>query len=109
MLNNVIISLIISSIFVKTYSNLIVSNNNKFDITYWRLNEYFCKRVYRDKIFFNKNIENLEFLWDKIVYFSKNRDEYLKKILNTRKKRVYEFKEFDNDVVINGFAFIDDN
>ena len=80
----------------------------EFDVTYWRLNEYFCKRVYRDKNFFNKNIENLEFLWDKIIYFSKNREEYLKKILNTRKKRVYEFKEFDNDVVINGFAFIDD-
>ncbi len=44
MLNNVIISLIISSIFVKTYSNLIVSNNNKFDITYWTVGpkSYIC-------------------------------------------------------------------
>jgi putative phage-type endonuclease len=81
----------------------------EFDVTYWRLNEYFCKRVYRDKEFFNKNVDNLEFLWNKILYFSKNRNEYVKKVLNTRKKRVYEFKEFDNDVVINGFAFINDD
>lgn len=81
----------------------------EFDITYWRLNEYFCKRVYRDKIFFNKNIEHLEFLWKKIVYFSNNKDEFLKKVLNNRKKRVFEFKEFDNDIVLNGYAFKEDD
>ena len=81
----------------------------EFNVTYWRLNEYFCKRVYRDKIFFNKNIVNLQFLWSKIDYFSKNRESYLKTVLNNRKKRVFEFKEFDNDVVINGYAFTKDD
>jgi len=44
MLNNVVISLIISSIFVKTYCNLIVSNNNNFGITYWTVGpkSYIC-------------------------------------------------------------------
>ena len=81
----------------------------EFDITYWKLNEYFCKRVYRDEKFFNKNISNLEFLWDKIKYFSQNKEDYLKTVLNNKKKRVFEFKEFENDIVINGFAFTEDD
>jgi putative phage-type endonuclease len=80
----------------------------EYEIVYWRLDEYFCKRVYRDKEFFNKNIENLKYLWDKILYYSKNKNEYSKQVLNSRKKRVFEFKEHDNEVVINGFSFIED-
>jgi len=33
---------------------------------------------------------------------------YSKQVLNSRKKRVFEFKEHDNEVVINGFSFIED-
>tara|TARA_B100000925_G_scaffold257879_2_gene212489 strand:+ start:636 stop:1772 length:1137 start_codon:yes stop_codon:yes gene_type:complete len=80
----------------------------EYEIVYWRLDEYFCKRVYRDKEFFNKNIENLKYLWDKILYYSKNKNEYSKQVLNSKKKRVFEFKEHDNEVVINGFSFIED-
>lgn len=81
----------------------------EYEIIYWRLDEYFCKRVYRDTEFFNKNIENLKFLWDKILYYSKNSNDYLKQVLNSRKKRVFEFKEHENELVINGFSFIEDN
>lgn len=80
----------------------------EFNIIYWKLNEYFCKRVYRDKVFFNKNIQHIEFLWNKILYFAENKDQYFKNILNNKKKRVFEFKEFDNDIILNGFAFTDD-
>ena len=80
----------------------------EYEIVYWRLDEYFCKRVYRDKEFFNKNIENLKYLWDKILYYSKNKNEYSKQVLNSKKKRVFEFKEHDNEVVINGFSFLED-
>ena len=80
----------------------------EYEIVYWRLDEYFCKRVYRDKEFFNKNIENLKYLWDKILYYSKNKNEFSKQVLNSKKKRVFEFKEHDNEVVINGFSFIED-
>tara|TARA_B100000401_G_scaffold196436_1_gene132450 strand:+ start:142 stop:1278 length:1137 start_codon:yes stop_codon:yes gene_type:complete len=80
----------------------------EYEIVYWRLDEYFCKRVYRDKEFFNKNIENLKYLWDKILYYSKNKNEYSKQVLNSKKKRVFEFKEHDNEIVINGFSFIED-
>lgn len=80
----------------------------EYEIVYWRLDQYFCKRVYRDKEFFNKNIENLKYLWDKILYYSKNKNEYSKQVLNSKKKRVFEFKEHDNEVVINGFSFIED-
>ena len=80
----------------------------EYEIVYWRLDEYFCTRVYRDKEFFNKNIENLKYLWDKILYYSKNKNEYSKQVLNSKKKRVFEFKEHDNEVVINGFSFIED-
>lgn len=80
----------------------------EYEIVYWRLDEYFCTRVYRDKEFFNKNIDNLKFLWSKILYYSKNMNAYSKQVLNSRKKRVFEFKEHDNEIVINGFSFIED-
>tara|TARA_Y100000389_G_scaffold198796_1_gene235950 strand:- start:1154 stop:2290 length:1137 start_codon:yes stop_codon:yes gene_type:complete len=80
----------------------------EYEIIYWRLDKYFCTRVYRDKEFFNKNIDNLKFLWSKILYYSKNTDAYSKQVLNSRKKRVFEFKEHDNEIVINGFSFIED-
>jgi len=80
----------------------------EYEIVYWRLDEYFCKRVYRDIEFFNKNIENLKYLWDKIIYYSTNSNAYSKQVLNSKKKRVFEFKEHDNEVVINGFSFIED-
>ncbi len=81
----------------------------EYEIIYWRLDEYFCKRVYRDKEFFNKNIIHLKFLWDKIKYYSNNKNDYTKQILNSKKKRVFELKENSNDIIINGFSFIEDN
>ena len=81
----------------------------QYDIVYWRLDKYLCQRVYRDKDFFQKNISNLDFLWEKIKYFSNNKNEYSKSVLTSRKKRIFEFKENDNDVIINGFSFIDEN
>ena len=81
----------------------------EYNITYWKLDKYFCKRVYRDKLFFNKNINNLKFLWDKILDYSKDKKKYLKEVVNSKKKRVFEFKEKEDDVIINGFCFIDDD
>ena len=81
----------------------------EYNITYWKLDKYFCKRVYRDKLFFNKNINNLKFLWAKILDYSKDKKKYLKEVVNSKKKRVFEFKEKEDDVIINGFCFIDDD
>ena len=81
----------------------------EYSIKFWKLKEYHCKRVYRECDFFNKNIHNLEFIWDKIEFFSKNKDEYIKKVLNNKKKRVFEFKEFDNQIILNGYAFKEDD
>ncbi len=81
----------------------------QYDVIYWKLDKYQCQRVYRDKEFFEKNISHLDFLWKKIIHFSNNKNDYSKQVLTSRKKRIYEFKENDNDVVINGFSFIMDS
>ena len=42
------------------------------------------------------------------IYQSNNKNDYSKSVLTSRKKRIFEFKEHDNDIVINGFSFIED-
>ena len=48
-------------------------------------------------------------MWDKILDYSKDKKKYLKEVVNSKKKRVFEFKEKEDDVIINGFCFIDDD
>ena len=86
----------------------------EFDITteyvvyYWRLDQYYCTRVYRDKEFFNNNIEDIKFLWDKILYYKNNPNEYISDIKKNKKGKIYDFndKYIVKDVEINGFAII---
>ena len=92
------------------WKNKIISNlgiTEEYNIYYWKLTEYFCKRVKRDVNFFEENIKNLEFLWNKIKYFSdeKNKNEYLKNIFNnnTKKGEIYNFK--NNKRTLSGFVF----
>ena len=80
----------------------------QYNIVYWRLDKYLCQRIYRDTNFFNENITNLDFLWKKILYFTKNTTDYSKLVLTSRKKRIFEFKENSNDVIISGFSFIEE-
>lgn len=89
-----------------TLSNLDITDEYK--IYYWKLTEYFCKRVQRDINFFEENIKNLEFLWNKIKYYAndENKNEYMKNIINNKNKKgeIFNFnKNTTNN--ITGFAF----
>jgi putative phage-type endonuclease len=95
------------------WKNNIISNleiTEEYTIYYWKLTEYFCKRVKRDVNFFEENIKNLEFLWNKIKFFSEeeNKNEYLKNIINNniKKGEIYNFKNNKNNKnVLSGFVF----
>ena len=76
-----------------------------YKIYYWRLNEYFCKRVYRNQEFFNNNIKNIKFLWDKIEYYKENQLDYISDIKKNKKSKLYIFDKEKINSVINGFAF----
>ena len=89
-----------------TLSNLDITDEYK--IYYWKLTEYFCRRVQRDINFFEENIKNLEFLWNKIKYYAndENKNEYIKNIINNKNKKgeIFNFnKNTTNN--ITGFAF----
>jgi putative phage-type endonuclease len=81
----------------------------KYEIYYWRLNEYFCKRVYRDRDFFNNNIKNLKFLWNKIEYYKDNQLKYISDIKNNKKAKIYDFDKKTVNSILNGFAFKETN
>ena len=89
-----------------TLSNLDITDEYK--IYYWKLTEYFCKRVQRDINFFEENIKNLEFLWNKIKYYAndENKNEYMKNIINNKNKKgeIFNFKKTTTNN-ITGFAF----
>jgi len=92
-----------------TWKNNIVTNFDidvEYKVEYWKLIKYNNQRVYRDRDFFNKNIDNLKFIWDKILFYRNNNKKFIKDIVNNKnsKGKIYEFNKRDNDVVINGFA-----
>ena len=78
-----------------------------YNITYWRLDKYLCNRVYRDKEFFEDNIKKLQYLWDKIIYYSNNNNKYFTDIVSNKKKIIFDFKEL-NDTILTNFAFVND-
>lgn len=79
-----------------------------YNITYWRLDKYLCNRVYRDKEFFEDNIKKLQYLWDKIVYYSNNNNKYFNDIVSSKKKIIFDFKEL-NETILTNFAFVNDD
>jgi putative phage-type endonuclease len=86
----------------------ILQTLNTFDIhinhkiEYWRLDQYFCKRVYRDNTF-NDNKKYIQFLWNKISFYKlpENKNLFIKDILKSRKKTIYDFKtlKIDNEIL----------
>lgn len=78
-----------------------------YNITYWRLDKYLCNRVYRDNEFFEDNIKKLQYLWDKIIYYSNNNNKYFTDIVSNKKKIIFDFKEL-NDTILTNFAFVND-
>ena len=50
---------------------------NSVEIIYWKLNEYSCISVNRDKNWFKNTYCKFEDFWNKVVYFRNNIDEFL--------------------------------
>jgi len=48
--------------------------------TYWKLTEYMCKRVFRDRAFMDARYIELEHVWNKILLYRQNRELYDREI-----------------------------
>ena len=99
------------------WKNEIITNFDVFtyfNVDYWYLVEYHCKRILRDRDFFNSILLNLNFLWEKINYFRKNNAIFQKNIVNSKKRKIiYDFSYnniyIHDDININGFAIQNNN
>lgn len=82
-------SIAISKDGQKTYSDcskeLICEMNDSDDkdICYWILHKYFLKRVNKDPQFVQEKLKELKQVWDKILYYRKNRDKFDIEVKNT--------------------------
>lgn len=74
---------------------IIKQNRNKFNFIkpcYWFLTQYSCVPVYRNIEWFNNNLHKITDLWNKIIYYRDNLDEYN----DTYKKRKRIVKKLES-------------
>lgn len=55
----------------------------KYNILYWYLVKSNTKRVVKDQKFLKEKIKDLESVWQKILFYRSNREQYVMDILNT--------------------------
>ena len=71
----------------------IQNKENKFiTISYWKLKNYYITRIYRDKQWFDNNLNLMKQFWDDVLYYRNNRDEfnnYLNDYKNKQKIKKY--------------------
>ena len=75
------------------------------EIIYWKLNEYSCIGVNRDKNWFNNTYYKFEEFWKKVTYFRNNMDEFLamdklKEDEKIKKKKKLNKEEFERSNVL---------
>lgn len=67
----------------KDIDTFIKQNENINDVKYWKLVEYGCVRVKRDRKWFLNNLVELKKFWDDVLYYRKNGvDELMDKQVN---------------------------
>ena len=75
------------------YKNIFYS----VECIYWKLNEYSCIEINRDKEWFNNILPKCKEFWDKVSYFKRNKEEFIKldniKEEEKKKKRNKQNKE----------------
>ena len=84
------------------------------EIIYWRLNEYSCITVNRDKNWFKNTYYKFEEFWKKVVYFRNNIDEFLtmdklKEEEKLKKKQKLNKEEFERTNVLTMLDSDSDN
>lgn len=78
---------------------------NSVEIIYWKLNEYSCITVNRDKNWFKNTYYKFEEFWNKVVYFRNNMDEFmvmdkLKEEEKLKKKQKLNKEEYTRNNVL---------
>jgi putative phage-type endonuclease len=63
---------------------------------YWKLNEFTCKLIKRDKIWFNQHFKLLEDFWNKVLLYRTKGYQSLLNDINNKKKR---FRSNDNNQI----------
>lgn len=84
-------------------------SDKQYKVKYWHLHEYHCKRIYRNREFFDTNIRYIKKIWDKICDYRSNQELYNKEIVSVkRKKFVVEYIEekYDKIVPLSKFSII---
>jgi putative phage-type endonuclease len=72
------------------------AQNIEYKISYWRLDKYHIKRVYRDPAIIAEIYRDIRYLWEKIRYYRDNKSAYIRDILSSKKGRLYDFDEINN-------------
>lgn len=93
--------------------------NTKYDDilprTYWYLNQFNIKRIYRDPSFIKEKMIMLKEVWDKIQYYRKNRKAYEIEVLCEFSIETKKYKEKckeeteKQNLKLNGWSFIEDS
>nr|QOI90481.1 putative protein R354 [Pyramimonas orientalis virus] len=71
-------------------------------VYYYGINEYFLKRVYRDKKFFEETVAGLADVWKNVKLFRENEDEYkiaVKTNKRVKKAPVFMFRNCEDDEI----------
>ncbi len=70
------------------YKQWLEEYENKYEnieISFWKCIKYYITRIYRDKVWFNNNVEIMKKFWDEVIYYRNNKEEY-QKYLNSKTK-----------------------
>lgn len=86
---------------IKHYKTLF----NSVEIIYWKLKEYSCINVYRDKNWFKKSYNKFEEFWKQVVYYRNNINEFIeldnsKTEEKNKKKKKLNQEEFERNNIL---------
>ena len=74
---------------LKLKSKIEIESNQTFSrILPWKVNEYSCIRIFRNKYWWDSNFYKIKEIWEKILYHKKHGYESLIKITKPRKKKI---------------------
>lgn len=91
------------------YMNSFLSKNNKGTPIFWVLKDYNLQLVTRDKKFMDEKIKELRVVWENILYYRANKNQYVLDILNSvdiETESLYKSKE-NNKPTLKGYSFQD--
>lgn len=83
--------------------------NSEDKLVYWQLKQYNKKRVIKDEVFVKEKLDQLEAVWNKIVYYRENPDKYEMEVKNSIdiETEKYENKKGKHEVNVKGYSMRD--